>query len=81
MITLHVPAMTSRQSVRAISARVCDVAGVRTLEADLVTSTVRVTGPADPVQVQAAVAAAGYTADPCVPAESSTAEPQTGALP
>ncbi|TQN41959.1 heavy-metal-associated domain-containing protein [Blastococcus colisei] len=81
MITFHVPAMSSRSSVRAISARVCDVAGVRTLEADLVTRTVRVTGPAEPARIRAALAAAGYAADPCVPAGSSIREPRTGGTP
>jgi FtsP/CotA-like multicopper oxidase with cupredoxin domain/copper chaperone CopZ len=58
--TFHVPTMTSRSAVRAISARVCDVAGVRTVEADLSDGTVVVTGSADPDAVRAAVAAAGH---------------------
>jgi FtsP/CotA-like multicopper oxidase with cupredoxin domain len=73
VITFHVPAMNSRRSVRVISARVCDVAGVRTVEADLATRSIQVTGSADPAHVIAAVTAAGYAVDPCVPAESSTA--------
>ena len=77
MISFHVPAMSSRHSVRAISARVCDVVGVRTVEADLVSRTVQVTGSADPADVLAAVAAAGYAVDPRVPAGSSTAAPHT----
>ncbi len=72
MISIHVPAMTSRQSVREISARVCDVAGVRTLEADLVTSSVRVTGSADPAQVRAAIAAAGYATEGSTPMTTPT---------
>ena len=58
--TLHVPTMGSRASVRAISARLCDVDGVRTVEANLSTKTVVVTGSADSVTVLAAVAAAGH---------------------
>jgi hypothetical protein len=49
-MSFRVPAMTSRASVRAISARVSDVAGVRTLAADLRAGTVVVTGSADPAQ-------------------------------
>jgi FtsP/CotA-like multicopper oxidase with cupredoxin domain len=77
VISFHVPAMSSRHSVRAISARVCDVVGVRTVEADLVSRTVQVTGSADPADVLAAVAAAGYAVDPRVPAGSPTAAPHT----
>jgi FtsP/CotA-like multicopper oxidase with cupredoxin domain len=66
MISIHVSAMSSRQDVRAISARISDVPGVQTLEADLAARTVRVTGPADPAAVAAAVAAAGYAVDRCV---------------
>ena len=62
MITFHVPAMSSRRSVRVISARVCDVPGVRTVEADLATRCIQVTGYADPAHVLAAVTGAGYTA-------------------
>jgi Heavy-metal-associated domain len=58
-MSFRVPAMTSRASVRAISARVSDVTGVRTLTTGLQTKTVRVTGSADPAQVAAAIAAAG----------------------
>ena len=48
MITVHVPAMTARQDVRAISASISDVPGVQTLQADLATHTVQVTGPLSP---------------------------------
>jgi len=68
--------MSSRQSVRVISARVCDVAGVRTVEADLGTRTLLVTGSASPDQVLAAVLAAGHAADPC-----ESAGPSSGAAP
>ena len=64
MISVRVPAMSSRRDVRAISARISDVPGVRTLQVDLATRTVQVTGSADPVAVTAAIGAAGYTAGP-----------------
>ncbi|HST66036.1 MAG TPA: multicopper oxidase family protein [Mycobacteriales bacterium] len=60
MISIHVPAMGSRQDARAISARISDVPGVRILRTDLATRTVEVTGTADPAAVDAAVRAAGY---------------------
>lgn len=63
MITVHVPVMTARQDVRAISAVISDVPGVRTLRADLATRTVQVTGPADPAAVTAAVTATGYAVE------------------
>jgi copper chaperone CopZ len=62
MITVHVPAMTARRDVRAISACISDVPGVQTLQADLATGTVQVTGSADPAAITAAVIAAGYIA-------------------
>ncbi len=64
--------MTSRAAVRAISARICDVVGVRTVEADLTTRTVVVTGSADPSAVRAAVVAGGHPVEAGDPAESST---------
>ena len=60
MISVHVPAMTAPQDVRAISASISDVPGVQTLEADLGARTVHVGGPADPAAITAAVTAAGY---------------------
>jgi len=54
--------MHGRGCVRAISARVSDVPGVRTVEASLDTGTVRVTGTADPTAVKAAIRLAGYHA-------------------
>jgi copper chaperone CopZ len=54
--------MYSRGCVRAISARVSDVPGVRTVEANLDTGTVRVTGTADPAGVATAIRLAGYDA-------------------
>lgn len=68
----HVPTMTSRASLRAISARMCDVAGVRTVEADLATRTVVVTGSAAADEIRAAVAAAGHPVELLDPAEPST---------
>ena len=60
MITIHVPAMTARQDVRAISARISDIPGVQTLKADLATRTVQVKGSVALAAVTAAVTAAGY---------------------
>ena len=54
--------MSDRRCVRAISARISDVPGVRTVEASLDTRTIRVTGTADPVEVRTAIRRAGYTA-------------------
>jgi copper chaperone CopZ len=48
--------------VRAISARVSDVPGVRTVEASLDTGTIRVTGTAHPTAVAIAIRQAGYDA-------------------
>lgn len=58
----QVSGMSSRGCVRAISARVSDVPGVRTVEARLDTGTVRVTGTADPTAVAIAIRNAGYDA-------------------
>jgi copper chaperone CopZ len=58
----QVSGMCSRGCVRAISARVSDVPGVRTVEARLDTGTVRVTGTADPDAVMTAIRLAGYDA-------------------
>jgi len=64
VISFHVPAMRSRHCVRTISSRVSDVPGVRTLEVDLGTRTVRVTGTVDAAAVGAAITDAGYDAEP-----------------
>ena len=64
MIVVRVPAMRSRRDVRAVSARISDVPGVRTLQADLATHTVQVSGSAAPGTLTAALASAGYAADP-----------------
>jgi copper chaperone CopZ len=58
----QVAGMCGRERVRAISARVSDVPGVRTVEARLDTGTVRVTGTADPAAVLAAIRLAGCDA-------------------
>ena len=77
-VSFRVAGMTSRASVRAISARVSDVAGVRTLTADLRTRTVQVTGSADPAQVVAAIADAGYAVVSGPGALPPTGSPLTG---
>jgi FtsP/CotA-like multicopper oxidase with cupredoxin domain len=64
VIVVRVPGMQSRQDVRAVSARISDVPGVRTLQVDLATQTVQVSGSAAPAALTAALASAGYTADP-----------------
>jgi FtsP/CotA-like multicopper oxidase with cupredoxin domain len=81
MISIHVPAMTSRQCVRAISARLSDVPGVQTLAVDLSDRTVRVTGPADPAAVAAAINGVGYAADRCADASSHSGAVRTGGRP
>jgi copper chaperone CopZ len=78
MITVHVPAMTARQDVRAISAVISDVPGVRTLRADLATGTVQVTGSADPAAITAAVTAAGYPGVDYTVASATDGSPPTG---
>jgi copper chaperone CopZ len=60
--SFQIPTMTSRQSVRGISACISDVPGVRTVEARLDTRTVRVTGTADTAAVRTAIRAAGHEA-------------------
>jgi len=75
VIDFHVPTMSSRESVRVISARLCDVAGVRTVEADLATRTVVVTGSADPADLRVAISAAGHDPGPGGPIRSSTRAP------
>ena len=58
----RIPKMISRHSVRAISACVSDVPGVRTVEARLDTRTLSVMGTADATAVQTAIRRAGYEA-------------------
>jgi copper chaperone CopZ len=54
--------MRTRHGVRAISACVSDVPGVRIVEARLDTRTLSVTGTADAAAVQTAIRRAGYQA-------------------
>ena len=72
----RVRGMSSRQSVRAVSARISDVPGVRTVEAQLDSGTVRVTGTADATAVQDAIRLAGYdvVAMPDGPSVNGTAD-------
>ena len=58
----RIPEMSSRHGVRAISACVSDVPGVRTVEARLDTRTLSVTGTADATAVQTAIRRAGFQA-------------------
>jgi FtsP/CotA-like multicopper oxidase with cupredoxin domain len=81
MFTVHVPAMTARQDVRAISASISDVPGVQTLQADLATRTVQVTGPVDPTAVTAAVTAAGFAVAPATDGSPPPGIPRTGGHP
>ena len=80
MISVHIPAMTSRRCVRAISARVNDVPGVQTLEVDLSTGVVRVTGLADLAAVAAAIRSAGYDVDECADASLPAEAAETGGV-
>jgi copper chaperone CopZ len=60
----RIPQMSSRHGVRAISAYVSDVPGVRTVQARLDSQTLSVTGTADATAVQRAIRRAGYDAIP-----------------
>ncbi len=60
--SFRIPEMSSRHGVRAISACVSDVPGVRTVEARLDTRTLSVTGTADAIAVRTAIRRAGYQA-------------------
>jgi copper chaperone len=61
--SLHIPGMSCRHCVRAISAAVSDVAGVQTVAIDLETRTVHVNGTANVDAVRSALTTAGYPAD------------------
>jgi copper chaperone len=63
LFSLHVPSMSCRHCVRAISAAVSDVAGVQSVVIDPDTKTVQVHGTADIDAVRSALATAGYPAD------------------
>jgi copper chaperone CopZ len=79
VIAVHVPDMSSRQGVRRISSRVCDVPGVQTVEADVRSRTVRIAGPADPAAVVAAISAAGFSVEG-IDTVLPTTPPQSGDL-
>lgn len=56
-ITLHVPDMTDRQALRRVTARLRDLPGVTSVEADLATAVVIVHGNnVSPEQARAALA-------------------------
>ena len=59
-LRLQVSGMRSRRCVRAISALVSDVPGVRTVEVDLAAGTVRVTGTPEAAVVREVISQAGY---------------------
>ncbi len=61
-ILLNVPDMSCDHCVRAISAEVSVVPGVRTVDVRLTDKTVRVTGTASEDAIRAAVVEAGYEA-------------------
>lgn len=60
VITLHIPAMTCRRLVRAVTARVRDLSGVDAVEARADTATLVVHGTATEGQVRAALTHAGF---------------------
>lgn len=64
VIKLTVPAMACRHGVRAVTARLRDLPGVATVEADLRTATLVVHGELTEEQVRAALHAAGFPAAP-----------------
>lgn len=61
-LLLSVPDMSCDHCVRAISGEVSCVAGVESVDVQLATKTVRVTGSANEADVRAAIAEAGYEA-------------------
>jgi copper chaperone CopZ len=61
-LLLSVPDMTCDHCVRAITGEVSCVEGVQSVDVQLATKTVRVTGPASEASVRAAIAEAGYEA-------------------
>jgi copper chaperone CopZ len=81
VITVHVPGMTARRDVRAISASISDVPGVQTLQADLATGTVQVTGSADRAAITAAVAAAGFAVAPATDGSPPPGTPEQEDVP
>ena len=61
--SLHVPTMSCRHCVRAVSAAVSDVAGVQSVAVDPEGKTVHVHGTAEIDAVRRALVSAGYPAD------------------
>jgi copper chaperone CopZ len=60
-----VSGMTCQHCVASVTEEVSEVAGVTGVDVDLASGALRVTGSdVDPVQVQAAVVEAGYSATP-----------------
>ena len=59
-ITVRVPGMTCRHSLRAVTASLRDVPGVASIEADVNTATVVVRGAMTPPEVLAALDHGGY---------------------
>jgi len=64
---LHIPAMTDRASVRAVSATLLDLAGVDAVEADATTGCVTVWGGVSETALRTALAEDGYLVEtgPC----------------
>jgi copper chaperone len=60
--TFSVPTISCGHCVAAITESVSAVAGVTDVDVDRVTKTVRVIGTADPMELRAALADAGYDA-------------------
>lgn len=64
--TLTVPAMDCRHTVRAVTARLRDLPGVETVEADPRSTTLVVQGDVSERALRSALAAAGFPAAPGV---------------
>jgi len=59
-VVVSVPAMSSPNDLRLISAQICDLGGVVAVEVGLDAKTIRVHGAAGIAEVCAAIARAGY---------------------
>lgn len=64
VIALTVPRMACRRCVRVVTARLRDLPGVHTVEADVRTATLVVRGELSEEQVRGALHAAGFSAAP-----------------
>ena len=64
MTTYTVQGMTCEHCVRSVTEEVGEVAGVESVDVDLASGRLTVTGAADEAAVRAAVAEAGYTVAP-----------------